>query len=100
MTKAKIPKWLKSRYEVLWKEFQEKEFQTEEMTKVFKEQNLDDIQGAAMVVSELKKAGWMDVKLNPQDSRKRIYQLRPKEEIIKEAFQIDMNKLSRSDFFK
>lgn len=29
----------------------------------------------SLVLSELKRAGWLEVRINPQDSRKRVYRL-------------------------
>ena len=36
-----------------------------------------------MVLSELRKAGWLRIKINPDDARKRIYTLNLPESVIK-----------------
>lgn len=89
MTQLKVPKWLKSRYDLLWRDFQDKEFKTEDIERVLKKENLDDMKGIAMMVSELKKAGWLIVELDPNDSRKRIYKFKNKDEILEAAFKIN-----------
>lgn len=38
----------------------------------------------SVVLSELKKHGWLTVKLHPEDSRKRIYKLKNPEDAINE----------------
>ncbi len=97
VTKTSLPEWIRTRYNVLWQVFHNKEFRPEDIAKVLKEKNLDELEGLPVFVSELKKAGWLTVKLDPKDSRKRIYQLKAQQEVLEEAFKIDENTLSRSD---
>ncbi|MFH1210649.1 MAG: hypothetical protein V1645_01915 [archaeon] len=80
MTKP-LPKWLMRKYSTLWRAFSEKEFNYEDVKKILKEKNeaLNSI-----ILSELKKNGWLAVKLHPDDSRKRIYTLKKPEEAVKE----------------
>jgi type I restriction enzyme M protein len=51
----------------------------------------------AVVLSELRKAGWVKVELDPEDARKRIYKLKSKGNIIKDELTLKEGKLSRSD---
>jgi hypothetical protein len=38
----------------------------------------------SVILSDLKKAGWLDIKLHPGDSRKRVYSLKHPEQAILE----------------
>jgi hypothetical protein len=80
MTKP-LPKWLTHRYSLLWKSFKNKEFNYDEAAKILKEEKERLV---SVVLSELKKHGWLTIKLDPEDSRKRIYTLKSPKESIKE----------------
>lgn len=67
-----IPNWVLQRYAVLFRKYKDKEFTFKEAMKTIKE---DDKVYASMVLSELRKAGWLEIKIDPQDARKRIYNL-------------------------
>jgi len=74
-----LPKWLMERYSVLWKKFKENEFEHDDASKILKEEK-DGLVSA--ILSELKKHGWLTIKLHPDDSRKRIYKLKNPEDAI------------------
>ena len=57
------------RYAKLWTSFDTKEFNFEEAEKILK----IDKQVLSVLLSDLKKNGWLEVSLNQSDSRKRIY---------------------------
>jgi len=38
----------------------------------------------SIILSDLKKAGWLEVRLDPNDSRKRLYKLISPEDALKE----------------
>ncbi|RLF57532.1 MAG: hypothetical protein DRN27_07600 [Thermoplasmata archaeon] len=76
-----LPKWLMERYSILWKRFNEKEFDHDESVQILKEEKERLV---SVVLSELKKHGWLTVKLHPEDSRKRIYKLKNPEDAINE----------------
>jgi len=76
-----LPKWLTERYSQLWRKFKEKEFEHDEAVKVLKEEKERLV---SVILSELKKHGWLTVKLHPDDSRKRIYKLKKPEDAITE----------------
>lgn len=76
-----LPKWLTERYSQLWRKFKEKEFEHDEAVKVLKEEKERLV---SVVLSELKKYGWLTIKLHPDDSRKRIYKLKNPEDAINE----------------
>lgn len=78
MTKP-LPKWIMKHYSTLWNKFKNREFRYEDASKALKEKKM-----MSLILSELKKAGWLEVKLDPKDSRKRIYQLKSPEDVVKE----------------
>ena len=67
-----IPNWVLQRYAVLFRKYKDKEFTFKEAMKTIKE---DDKVYASMVLSELRKAGWLQIKISQEDARKRIYNL-------------------------
>lgn len=80
MTKP-LPKWVTQRYSLLWKTFNKRDFNYSEASQILKEKNEALV---SIVISEMKKHGWLAVKLDPEDSRKRIYTLKSPEEAISE----------------
>ncbi len=76
-----LPKWLTERYSLLWREFKDKEFDHDGAAKLLKEKKEGLV---SAVLSELKKHGWLTIKLHPDDSRKRIYKLKKPEAAITE----------------
>jgi len=94
---SKLPKWVESRYNLLWSKFKEKPFRVEEAEKVLEESRIENLEGINMLISELRKAGWLTVELDPKDSRKRNYRLKSKEKIISDIFKQGKNSFSRSD---
>jgi hypothetical protein len=76
-----LPKWAMERYAKLWNEFKDKEFGYENVVKTLKERDEKII---SVFLSYLKKYGWLTIKLHPEDSRKRIYQLIPPDKAISE----------------
>tara|TARA_Y100000034_G_C6598175_1_gene260128 strand:- start:269 stop:526 length:258 start_codon:yes stop_codon:yes gene_type:complete len=74
-------KWLQERYALLLKELGDKEFNFDIARKILKK---DQSKIISIILSELKKAGWIEItKLDPNDSRKRYYKLSKPEEIFK-----------------
>lgn len=67
------------KYSILWRVFKKKEFGYDEAAKILKEKNEALV---SIILSELKKNGWLIVKLHPEDSRKRIYALKSPEEAV------------------
>jgi len=75
-----LPKWLMRRYSLLWVKFKSKEFSHEQATKALS----DDERIVSVILSVLKKAGWLERRLDPEDARKRLYKLKSPEEVVKE----------------
>ncbi len=92
----KLQKWLETRYTLLWDAFQDNEFDLDAAVKVL-EKNADKKEEIAVYLSELRKAGWLEAKVDAKDSRKRRYTLISRKEIINAALSIKKETLSRSD---
>ena len=73
-----LPKWIQTRYAILWNKFGKKEFTFEQAEKALK----GNTNGIAVFLSDLKKAGWLTVNLSSEDSRIRLYKLKSPEEAI------------------
>lgn len=67
----------------------------EDAEKILQRGDVEKVQGVAVVLSELRKAGWIVVVPDPKDARKSIYHLKSKDDIIKSIFSAET--LSRSD---
>jgi type I restriction enzyme M protein len=79
MAKETAPAWLVKRYMKLWDKFKDKTFSFEEAKNALKEDN----KFLSVVLSEMKKEGWLSLELNPEDARKRLYKLKSLEEVMK-----------------
>lgn len=94
-TKISLPKWLENSYSLLWESFKNREFSREDAVKVLKGKVGD--RSVAVILSKLRKAGWLEIKLYPSDARKSLYFLKSRDEIFKNSFKITSEKLTRSD---
>lgn len=96
---TKLQKWLELRYSILNEAFSGRPFSAEEAEAKLKARmgDAEGSKGMAVFLSELKKAGWVSIELDPADSRKRLYKLKTKEAIIADVFEAGKEKLSRSD---
>jgi len=94
-----LKNWIENRYNVLWENFERKSFRADEAFEVLAQHK--DTAGSAeqvnIALSELRKAGFLEVELDPEDARKRIYTLKSKEEVISETLTTEKGKLSRGD---
>ena len=82
--------WIEKRYELLLTEFKDKEFSGDDAKRVLTEHGKSEESSVPIILSELKKKGLIEAKLDTQDSRKRTYQLKLPNEVISEI-------LTRSD---
>jgi len=96
-TEAKLPKWLESRYSILWDAFGDSDFRMEDAAKVLEEKKKDSRDQVGVILSELRKNDWLQVELDPEDARKRLYRLKSKEEIISETISLRNNRLTRGE---
>jgi hypothetical protein len=80
-----LPKWLFVRYAKLWAEKENREFTFDEARRLLREKNDKTL---SVILSELRKHGWLETLLDAKDARKRSYHLRSPQDIIEEiAFQ-------------
>ena len=75
-----IPAWIIRRYKKLWGRFDGQKFTFEEAKNTLGE---DDEKFVSVVLSELDKLGWIDIELDSEDRRKRVYTLKPLDAVIK-----------------
>ena len=68
-----LPRWIMKRYSILWNNFKNKEFTHKKATEALKEK---DERVVSLCLSDIKKYGWLEVRLNPEDSRIRLYKLK------------------------
>ena len=64
-----LPKWIMLHYSRLWNKFKDKKFLFLQAEKLLKVENV------SIILSELKKSGWLFISFNQKDSRKRLYKL-------------------------
>ena len=74
-----LPKWIMKKYSMLWAKFGNGEFNH---STAFEELKRDRMTSIAL--SELRKSGWLDIKLDPSDARKRLYRLKSPEAAVRE----------------
>jgi len=78
-----IPKWVMLAYSNLLKEFQDKQFTTEEAKKLLDKQT-------AIILHRLNRAGWIEfVGVDTKDQRKRYYKLKNPQEAISSLVEED-----------
>ena len=66
-----LAKWVMKRYSILWMETQGKPFSHEDAIRILRA----TAPLTSVILSELKKAGWLNVQIDPEDTRKRHYVL-------------------------
>jgi type I restriction enzyme M protein len=92
-----LPNWVETRYQILWGAFKDSTFSFEDAFKVLEEKNRDRLEEVPVFLSELRKAGWLEAKPDPEDNRKRIYKLKSRVDSVKEILSVEGSRLSRSD---
>jgi len=76
----RLQRWVRARYKKLWSVFGEKEFTREEALEVLKEGEAKIGEDALnLLLSDLRKSGFLGVQADRLDSRKKIYTLKPPE---------------------
>ena len=76
--KMELPMWMLKKYAEIWKSKKAQNFTLDECTKIIKQ----DKAITAVILSNLRKAGLLNVEFDPVDSRKRVYSLKEPEEMI------------------
>ena len=75
-----LPKWEMEVYSILWNKYDSKDFSHNNACTLLKQKK----GVVSVLLSDMKKAGWIEVKLDPHDSRKRTYLLKSPSKAIKE----------------
>ena len=68
-----LPKWLMKRYALLWRKFNTNKFTQQQVSELFKEK---DFKLISAILSELNRSGWIKIKRNEEDARKKEYSQR------------------------
>ena len=76
-----IPKWMQLKFSQLWQAFGSKKFTMAECQEALQENKREVV---AVILSRLKSKGWLEVTPNPDDNRKKTYQLVRPDLILKE----------------
>jgi type I restriction enzyme M protein len=90
--------WLDRRYDLLNKTFGERKFTGDEAKKVLIEQGKTEETSAAVILTELKNQGYLEAQQDPLDTRKRVYSLIPKKDLVIELTSKKEN-LTRQDVY-
>jgi len=77
MKRINISNWVQKRYLTLLEKFKASPFYFEEVAKILKERFGDSEEQTKVILSELKNGGYLRVKRDLQDARKKIYSLVP-----------------------
>ena len=75
-----LPKWIQKRYSILWNKFKNKPFSHEDASRLLS----DNEQVVSVFISDLRKAGWVEVTLDQKDTRMRRYVLKEPNIAMKE----------------
>ena len=76
-----MPKWLTKRYAVLWNELEDKKFNFDDAKEKLNEEKDKRL---SVILSDIKKNGWLEVELDPKNSRKRLYKLKSPKQVMLE----------------
>jgi len=94
----KLKKWLQSRYDLLWKEYEIRPFRFDDAVEFLKQEPAKDSREQVNVaLSELRRAGLLGVEMEKKDARKKVYTLKSKTEFISETLTIPEGRLTRGD---
>lgn len=93
----KLPKWLETRYSILWESFGDSGFRFEDAVRVLQEKNKDRWEEVPVFLSELRKAGWLFAVADERDARQKVYRLKGRVEAVREVFAIEKETLTRGD---
>ena len=88
MEKELLPKWIMKRYLVLWevlsKRKEENSFTFDTAASILLAELNDNRGVVGLVLSALRKAGWLEVNLDTKDNRRRIYKIANFKDVFKE----------------
>lgn len=72
-----LPKWIMQRYSILWAKFKHNEFTYDEAANALNKDSM-----LSIVLSGLRKTEWMEIKLDMNDARRRLYLLKSPEDAV------------------
>lgn len=72
-----LPEWIMSRYSKLWLRFKTAPFTKKEAISILPKDS-----SIAVLLSELRKSGWLQIEMDKKDARKTIYSLIDPEKAI------------------
>jgi hypothetical protein len=81
-----LPKWILKRAKTLWGSFGSRKFTFAEAEKALDD---DDSRMVAVVLSHLKRSGWLDASADADNARKKLYRF-THPETMKEVVKIDV----------
>jgi len=93
----RLPKWLETRYSILWDSFGDSGFRFEDAVRVLQEKNKDRWEEVPVFLSELRKAGWLFAVADERDARQKVYRLKGRVEAVREVFAVEKETLTRGD---
>lgn len=96
MPEAELEKWLETRRSVLWKAFEDKQFTRSDAAIILREKLGDDEKSVNVILSELRKAGWLEARADPSDARKKIYKLKGVKDLLMKSI-AEAGALTRED---
>jgi hypothetical protein len=73
-----LPKWLMQSYAKIWQRHRDGQLDHPDIMRILGKKH------ASIVLCYLKKNGWVEITLNPDDSRKRLYRLKSPEKAVEE----------------
>ena len=79
-----MPKWLTKRYAMLWNDLKDNKFEFNEAKEKLNE---TDNKRLSVILSDIKKHGWIEIELHPKSSRKRLYKLKSPKQVMLEIAQ-------------
>ncbi|RLI44857.1 SAM-dependent DNA methyltransferase, partial [Candidatus Bathyarchaeota archaeon] len=85
------------RYEALWQAFKSHDFRFHDAVRVLNSKFEDEEERVAVVLSELRRRGWLRVSLDSRDARRKVYRLRSREEILGRVFELGGGRVTRAD---
>lgn len=85
IAEQELKDWLRNRYNTLFKKFRSLYFTLDEAVNILNEKHKDNKENVHVILSELRKSGWLVTELDDKDARKRHYKLKSIAEAIKEV---------------
>lgn len=92
-----IPAWVQDGYTSLWNQFGTNEFRLQEAVTFVTEEQKESTVKVPMLLSQLRKAGWLTVRSDKDDARRKIYRLVGKDDLLSTAFSVEKDELTRGD---